>query len=141
MKALLLLAILFSSFLQAKELNDFKLPIYPKGEFSYTSASKEKKKVVINFWASWCTSCAQEVPLLENLQKQNLDVIFLAINAGDSKRKIKKFLKKYGFTWKVLMDKNKTFSKGLGVVSLPKTMVIDSKGKIIYEDSVPPQSL
>ncbi|MCR9206260.1 MAG: TlpA family protein disulfide reductase, partial [Halobacteriovoraceae bacterium] len=108
---------------------------------SYTSASKEKKKVVINFWASWCTSCAQEVPLLESLQKQNPDVVFLAINAGDSKRKIKKFLKKYGFTWRVLMDKSKTFSKGLGVVSLPKTMVIDSKGKIIYEESVPPQSL
>lgn len=139
MKAILLLTLLFSPFLNAKDLSDFKLPLYPKGEFSYSS--KEKKKVVINFWASWCTSCAQEVPILEKLQKQNPSVVFLAINAGDSKRKIKKFLKKYGFTWKVLMDKKKTFSKGLGVVSLPKTMVIDSKGEIVYEDSVPPQSL
>lgn len=137
MKWFLVLTILFNFSLQAKEVKDFKLPIYPKGDFSYSP----NKKVVMNFWASWCTSCAQEVPLLEKLKKDNPDVVFLAVNAGDSKRKIKKFLEKYGFSWTVLMDKSKEFSKGLGVVSLPKTMVLDSKGKVTYEDSVPPQSL
>lgn len=123
----------------AKEMKSFNLPQYPNGEFSYSQ--KGKKKYVLNFWASWCTSCAQEVPELETLKKNNPNVVFLAINAGDSPRKIKKFLSKYGFSWTVLMDKDKAFSKGLGVVSLPKTMVLSSDGKVIYEDSKPPKSL
>ena len=122
----------------AVELDEFSLPIYNKSEV-YTY--KKGKPAVINFWASWCTSCIQEIPILEELKKNNPKHSFIAINAGDSKKKIKKFLKKTNFSYEVLMDKDKSTSKKLGVLSLPQTIVVNKEGEIIYHKSVPPEKL
>lgn len=138
MKTLTLTLLLFSLNSFGKDLAPFNLPIYKSNKaYSY----KAGKKTVINFWATWCTSCIQEIPVLEKLKKDHPNVEFLAINAGDSPRKIKKFLKKHGFTYTVLMDKSKDFSKGLGVLSLPQTFVINELGTIIYHKDVPPTKL
>lgn len=138
-KQLLVISTLLLSFnICSKSLESFTLPIYDKEDsFTYT----EGKKTLINFWASWCTGCIQEIPILEELKNKNPDVSFIAINAGDSKKKIKKFLKKTGFTYKVLMDKSKKVSKEMGILSLPQTIVVDEKGKIIFHENVPPKSL
>jgi thiol-disulfide isomerase/thioredoxin len=140
MKVILIFSLLLSPVLWAKDLKSFSLPIY-KEEKSFKYPMKEKKKLVINFWATWCTSCIQEIPILEKLKKDHPRVEFVAVSAGDSPRKIKKFLKKHGFTYKVLMDKDKSFSKGLGILNLPQTLVIDESGKIIYQKDIPPTSL
>lgn len=133
---ILLLTFSLSSF--AMELSPFELPVYKeKKTFSYQPG----KKTLINFWASWCTSCIKEIPELEALKKKYPQAEFLAVNAGDSKKKIKKFLKKTGFSYKVLMDKSKSFSKGLGVLNLPQTFVVDEKGVVIYHDTMPPKEL
>ena len=121
-----------------KRVQPFSLPLYSeKGDYSYKSG----QKVLINFWASWCTSCIQEIPDLEELKKSNPNVTFLAINAGESKRKIKKFLNKNKFSYKILMDKNKFFSKGLGVLSLPQTILLNERGEVIYHKNIPPKKL
>lgn len=135
-KILLLLIISFN--IQAEKLSAFELPIYKK-EMKYQYSAKTK--TLINFWASWCTSCIQEIPELEALKKENPKVEFLAVNAGDSPSKIKKFLKKTKFSYTVLMDKSKKFSKELGVLSLPITMVISKKGEVLYRSSKPPKNL
>ncbi len=120
------------------DLKPFSLPVYnEKKSFQYSPG----KKTLINFWASWCTSCIQEIPELEALKKKFPKAEFLAVNAGDSKRKIKKFLKKTGFSYRVLMDKSKEFSKGLGILNLPQTMVVDEKGNITYHKNKPPTEL
>lgn len=122
----------------SKTLQSFSLPVYKQEKpFAY----KAGKKTLVNFWASWCTSCIQEIPLLEELKKKNPDVTFIAINAGDSQKKIKKFLKKTGFSYTVLMDKSKKVSKGMGILSLPQTIVVDEKGEIIFHENIPPKSL
>ena len=136
MKFLLSILMIFS--LKAKELSPFSLPLYGEDKsFDY----KPGKKTLINFWASWCTSCIQEIPELEALKRTYPKAEFLAVNAGDSNRKIKKFLKKTGFSYKVLLDKSKSFSKNLGILSLPKTLVINEKGEITYQDNKPPKEL
>ena len=99
------------------------------------------KKIVINFWATWCTSCIKEIDELERLKNNNPNVEFIAINAGDSKKKIKKFLKKHPWTYKILMDVDKSISKSLGVLSLPQTWVLDKKRTIIYKNTKPPSKI
>jgi thiol-disulfide isomerase/thioredoxin len=140
--SVLLICLMILNTLEAKpnKMPPFSLPIY-KGAEAYTYPLKKKKTTLVNFWASWCTSCIQEIPELEELKKRFPEVEFLAVNAGDTKKKIKKFLKKTGFSYKTLMDKDKSFSKGLGVLSLPITMVIDKEGKIIYHSTKPPKSI
>lgn len=122
----------------AKTLQSFSLPVYKQEKiFNY----KAGKKTLINFWASWCTSCIQEIPTLEELKRKNSNVTFIAINAGDSQKKIKKFLKKTGFSYTVLMDKSKRVSKEMGILSLPQTIVVDENGTIVFHENIPPKSL
>ena len=106
------LALFFSVLCQAKTFESFSLPVYNKNSetFNYPKDAKGKY-VVINFWAQWCTSCIQELPELENLKKKNPEVVFLGVNAGDSVNKIKKFQQKYSFSYVILQDENRVFSK------------------------------
>jgi thiol-disulfide isomerase/thioredoxin len=137
---IIILLVALSTRLQASSLQAFSLPLYPD-EKVFQHPKDTNGVVLINFWASWCTSCIQEVPELEKLKADNPKLTFLAINAGDSKAKIKKFLKKNDFTYKVLMDRDKSFSKGLGVLSLPITMILNKEGVITYRASKPPKTI
>lgn len=111
--------------------------------FSSKEQFKMSAKIVINFFASWCSNCIQELPDLEKLKAtySNQNISFIAINAGESKKKIKMFLRRYKFSYKILLDKNRIFSKSAGVMELPKTFVIDKSHNIIYEGSLPPKKL
>ena len=117
-------------------IKDFTLPVYNTNKTM--KLSELVKKVLINFWASWCTSCIHELEILEKLKKENPDVEFVAINAGENKKKIKRFLKKYDFSYLILMDKNKKFSKSVGVLSLPQTFIIGKNNEVLYKGEVPP---
>lgn len=124
-------------------LEPFSLPIYSsKEQKTYRfPESMRSKKLVINFWAEWCTSCIQELPELEKLKEDNPDVEFIAINAGDSLKKLKRFFKKYKFSYLILQDKDRSFSKSVGVRELPRTLLVDKKGKILYSGNRPPKKL
>lgn len=93
-------------------------------------------------WATWCTSCIGEISELNKLKKesQGKGYEYYAINAGDTKKKIIKFLKKYPFDYTVLLDKDKKYSKSIGIDSLPHTLII-YKNKIIYSGNRPPSIL
>lgn len=134
---------MLSSFsLNAKSLEDFSLPIYDSEKTFQLKNERSKGLVVLNFWATWCTACIKEIPVLENLKKTYSNKAqFFAINAGDKSRDISKFIKKHGFTFTILSDKDKSFSKGLNVLELPRTMVIDKKGVVIYDSDKPPAKL
>ena len=108
--------------------------------FSYPSDAKGAP-VVINFFATWCTTCEEEIPLLRGLKEKYPEAVYVAVNAGDSDNKVRKFVKKYGFPWRVLLDADKSVAKTYGVPGLPVTMVIDKAGKIRFRSSRPPADL
>ena len=116
-----------------KNISEIKLKYWNKDvEFNLIDELKNKK-VLINFWASWCTSCINELQELEALKvKYNKNYTFVAINAGEKKNKIKKFINKFNFSYEILSDPNRSYSKDLGVESLPRTIVLDKGGKIIF---------
>lgn len=138
-KIFLCLLFLIQFTIEAKQIENFKLPEYDSQ--NQYDISKSKKKVVLNFWASWCTSCIKELDQLEALKKKYPHYEYIALNAGDTKKKIKRFLRKHPWSYKVIMDKDKSVAKGLGVLSLPQTWVIDEKGNIIYKELTPPKTL
>lgn len=123
--------------IKGKELSVWK----SKDSFDL-SKSTNGKKLVVNFWASWCTACINELAELEELKKKYSDEYeFVAINAGEKNIKIKKFMKRYKFSYKILQDKNRDYSKSIGVEELPRTLVIDEKGTITYSGTRPPKKL
>ena len=120
------------------------LPNFAGGKsFHLKEESAKHKRIVINFWASWCTACIEELSELEALKikYQKKGVLFVAINAGEKPKKIKKFLRKHKFSYDILEDKDRVLSKSLGVTELPQTMVLDNKMNIIFRSHRPPEKI
>lgn len=137
-----LVSIIFTTSAYAEKFSDFKLPVYQTDETFHLSEKSKGKKILINFWASWCTSCIHEIPQLEALKaRYGQDVLFVAVNAGEKANLINRFLNKNKFSFTILKDEDRTFSKSIGVNSLPVTIVLDKEMNVIYRDVVPPKSL
>ncbi|MDT8286408.1 MAG: TlpA disulfide reductase family protein [Elusimicrobiales bacterium] len=119
---------------------DFSLKGLDGKEFRL-SESTGKGYIVINFWAAWCSTCKEEIPELEELMKQpGADkAVFLGINVGDKDSKAAKFVKKYGYPYRPLMDSKKAVSKDYGILGIPVTIIINNSGKIVFRGSRPPE--
>lgn len=129
--------------LSQEKLTDFKLPMFEKEEMLSLNQLKADK-IVINFFASWCTACMKEIPELNHLKEQvdkKEKVIFLAINADEKDFKISKFLKKTKFSYLILKDPGLKYSLSIGVDQLPRTFVLDSEKRILYSSDVPPEKI
>ncbi len=141
MKKLLGLYLLFSLSAFSSEVKDFNLTTYKdKKEFKLKD-HLGKKTIVLNFWASWCTSCITELPELHALKKKYPKALFIGINSGESEKFVKKFLRRYKFNYKILMDKTKTVAKSYGIDTLPRTIVIGMDKKISFKGDRPPSKI
>ena len=115
---------------------DFSLAMLrPKGEQSQLSLSNFKgKPVVLNFWASWCDPCKEEMPLLENtwqqMQAQGKNVVFLGIDFQDSNGDATSFLQQYSITYPIVLDANGSVANNYGIASLPVTIFINRNGTV-----------
>lgn len=136
----LILILSFSFSLQAETIKSFELPVFEQGK-KFKIEEARGKTVVLNFFASWCISCIQEMPELNALKGSHPEALFVAINAGDTPVQIKKLLRKHKFDFLILEDSTKEVSKLLGVNELPRTMIISPKGEILFNSSKPPKSL
>lgn len=93
------------------------------------------KVVLVNFWATWCEPCRDEMPALQRAQTSLADkgLIVLTVNVGDSEEKVAAFFQHSGLSLPVLFDKDWSVSKSLWKVRmLPSTYVVDRKGAIRY---------
>ncbi|MCY9190383.1 redoxin domain-containing protein [Bacillus mojavensis] len=90
------------------------------------------KKVLLNFWATWCKPCRQEMPAMEELQKEHSDLAVIAVNftsAEKSEKQVQAFADTYHLTFPILIDK-KGINADYNVFSYPTTYILDEKGVI-----------
>lgn len=114
----------------------------PAPDFTLQSASGENIRlaeqrgqvVMLNFWASWCGPCRQEMPLLDALyQRYNpVGFAFYGINVEADNADAKKFIQSLGVSLPVLYDPDSKVSKLYQVSAMPTTVLIDKKGEIRY---------
>ena len=91
------------------------------------------KPSVVNFWASWCVPCAEEQPLLVDLQKRT-GVTLWGVNYKDDPVAARRFLGRYGNPFAgVGADANGRGAIEWGVDGMPETFVIDGRGTIVYK--------
>lgn len=89
---------------------------------------------VINFWATWCPPCVQEIPSLNRLNKKMKGLPFelISINYAEDTKTILEFMKKVKVEFPVLLDQDGSFAKKWNIITYPSTFVIDKEGKIKY---------
>jgi thiol-disulfide isomerase/thioredoxin len=90
--------------------------------------------VLVNFWATWCEPCRDEMPALERLKGKLASRPFeiLAVNYGESPAKVAEFLGKQGFSLPVLLDPDKKAADAWNAKGLPMTFLVDAKGRVRY---------
>lgn len=89
------------------------------------------KKVILNFWATWCPPCRKEMPALEKFYQQNNNEIeILAVNT-DTNNDVADFVKSMNLTFPILLDHKTNVSGQYDILSLPTTYIIDEKGKLV----------
>jgi cytochrome c biogenesis protein CcmG/thiol:disulfide interchange protein DsbE len=88
------------------------------------------KVVVLNFWASWCAPCLEELPSLEALQHTLPQVTVLAVSTDDDSTAYKKFLQEHHVDLLAVQDAAQTSNALYGTYRYPETYIIDKNGMI-----------
>jgi peroxiredoxin len=118
--------------LVGQESPDFRLSLLD-GE-TVSLASLRGKITVINFWATWCPSCVEEMPDLQTVWEtyREQGVIFLGIVYQDEAVAVRSALAQYGTTYPVGLDAGDRISTQYGITGIPETFIVDVEGRVAY---------
>ena len=121
-----------------KDLPEFKIiNLFNNNEFLKSSDIK-KKQSIINFFASWCSPCKEEHPLLIKLKNSHKNLLIIGINHKDKKINAIKFINNEGNPYDFVgQDSDGKIGLEFGVFGLPETFLTDRSGKIIFKQLGP----
>jgi len=89
------------------------------------------KEVILNFWASWCPECRQEMPILNEIAKKYRDKIeIIGINTREDKKTVMSFVKDIGVEYKILLDAKGQVARIYNVIAVPTNVLINKKGLV-----------
>lgn len=91
------------------------------------------KVVFLNFWATWCPPCREEMPSMEALYRRfrGKDLEFLALDIQEGNSEVAAFMKQQGLSFPAALDSAGRISAEYGVRGIPSTFIIDRAGNVI----------
>jgi peroxiredoxin len=135
----IVLGALFTAF-TATTLASSGLTGQPAPDFALKSSTGENLRlseyrgdvVMINFWATWCGPCRQEMPLLDDLyaRYERVGFTLLGVNIDDDSRRAMQMIDELGVNFPVLFDASKNVSKLYDVQAMPVTVLVDREGTV-----------
>ncbi len=99
---------------------------------------QSNKLVLLNFWATWCGFCVEEMPDLIRLQNDfgNKGFTVLALDMGESAEQASSFVKAHGLNFPVLLDPELATAQNYGIVGIPVSILLDSTGKVLGQYNI-----
>lgn len=92
------------------------------------------KVVILNFWATWCPPCREEMPSMEELYQRTRDqgLVMLAVNVEENGRQaVRRFLDKTPYSFPILLDSERSVQSAYGVFRFPESFIIDRNGVVV----------
>lgn len=91
------------------------------------------KKIFLNFWATWCPPCKAEMPEIEKVYQEtkDSDLVILAVEIGEPLDKVKTFINKNNYNFKVLLDLDQSVATTYGILAIPTSYFIDEEGNVV----------
>lgn len=91
------------------------------------------KKIMLNFWATWCPPCKAEMPAMQKFYEESGDqIVILAVNI-DPENNVARYVKQMGVQFPILLDKNDQVNSQYKILSIPTTFFIDENGIIKHK--------
>jgi len=100
----------------------------------FALAEHDQQVVLVNFWASWCRPCVEEIPSLHRLQAKIKNPAFsiVTVNVGENRQRITRFLERVPVELPLLMDVDSKVSTDWKIYVYPSSYLVDHQGKIRY---------
>lgn len=113
------------------QIPDFEMTLLEGGTVSFESY--RGKKVLLNFWATWCGPCVGEMPAFQKLSEEYPDeLVILAVNCSEERDAVQKFIKNNEYTFPIVLDTDGAIQEMFGgITSIPVTVIIDEEGYIV----------
>jgi len=138
----LLVFILWLSPLSASAGELIEVPVVLRAELNLPDLSGQPrsldefagKVLLINFWASWCRPCIEEVPGIQRLIEAMAGAPFavVGVNVGEGERRVQAAVKRLRMEFPVLLDNDSAAFKSWGATVLPTAYVLDGNGRVRY---------
>lgn len=96
----------------------------------WTSDSLKGRAVVLNFWATWCPPCKEELPSLQTLHEiGGGDPVVIGVNVRETASHVRRYLAATGMNFPVVLDPRSELAKQWGVTAFPTTVLIGPDGR------------
>jgi peroxiredoxin len=117
---------------RGKQAPGFKLPLLDgPGEFDLTETRGQV--VLLNFWATWCKPCEDEMPAMDRLYSSLRGEGFemIAISVDEKPELVSEFRERLGFSFPVLLDPEQVVSRLYQTMGFPESLLLDTNGRIV----------
>jgi cytochrome c biogenesis protein CcmG/thiol:disulfide interchange protein DsbE len=103
------------------------------GSGTLALSSLRGKTVVVNFWASWCSTCKEEAQIVADVEKtwRAKGVVFVGVDSHDTTAGANTYYQTYGLGYASVQDPDEKITAQYNVTGLPETFFLDSKGRIV----------
>lgn len=101
---------------------------------TYDSETLKGQPYLVNFWASWCEPCEEEIPELVRVYEKykEQDLLILGVGVQDSEKNLRAFADKYGITFPIGLDEKGILSGLFGLTGVPETYFVSREGEVVF---------
>jgi peroxiredoxin len=103
----------------------------------FTEVINPDQITIVSFWATWCAPCKKELDAISDLyedwqEKYDVNLIAVSIDDARAAAKVKPMVAEKRWPFQILLDTNQELMRALHFQTVPYTIIIDQKGKIVY---------